>query len=61
MLAREDVQTFGDLSGDFNPLHFDEDWAKNTIFGGRIAHGILTASYISTAIGCTYPDQERFT
>jgi len=54
-VTEEDIQTFGDLSGDFNPLHFDEDWAKNTMFGGRIAHGILTASYISTAIGMHLP------
>jgi 3-hydroxybutyryl-CoA dehydratase len=54
-MTAEDVQTFGDLSGDYNPLHFDEDWAKNTMFGGRIAHGILTASYISTAIGMHLP------
>jgi 3-hydroxybutyryl-CoA dehydratase len=54
-VTEEDVQTFGNLSGDFNPLHFDDDWAKKTMFGGRIAHGILTASYISTAIGMHLP------
>jgi 3-hydroxybutyryl-CoA dehydratase len=54
-ITKDDIQTFGDLSGDYNPLHFDEDWAKTTMFGGRIAHGILTASFISTAIGMHLP------
>ncbi len=54
-ITEEDIKTFGDLSGDYNPLHFDEEWAKTTMFGGRIAHGILTASYISAAIGMNLP------
>ncbi len=54
-ITEDDIQTFGDLSGDYNPLHFNEDWAKTTIFGERIAHGLLTASFISTAIGMDLP------
>jgi len=54
-ITENDIQTFGDLSGDYNPLHFNEDWAKTTMFEGRIAHGILSASYISTAIGMYLP------
>ncbi|TFG34792.1 MaoC family dehydratase [Candidatus Thorarchaeota archaeon] len=54
-VSEEDIQVFGNLSGDYNPLHFDEDWAKTTMFGGRIAHGLLTASFISTAIGMHLP------
>ncbi|MFW9926013.1 MAG: MaoC family dehydratase [Candidatus Thorarchaeota archaeon] len=54
-ITEEDIQTFGNLSGDFNPLHFDEEWAKKTLFEGRIAHGILTAAFISTAIGMHLP------
>jgi 3-hydroxybutyryl-CoA dehydratase len=46
---------FGQVSGDYNPLHFDEDWAKTTMFKGRIAHGILTATYVSTVIGMKLP------
>ena len=53
--TEEDIQTFGDLSGDYNPLHFDEEWAKRTIFGSRIAHGILTAGLVSNAIGMKLP------
>jgi len=54
-ITEEDIQTFGDLSGDYNPLHFDEEWAKTTMFNGRIAHGLLTASFISTVIGMKLP------
>ena len=54
-ITADDIQKFGDLSGDYNPLHFNDEWAKTTMFGGRIAHGILTASYISTAIGMHLP------
>lgn len=54
-VTEEDIKTFGDLSGDYNPLHFDEDWAKKTMFEGRIAHGILTAAYVSAAIGMHLP------
>ena len=53
--TEQDIQTFGDLSGDYNPLHFDDDWAKQTMFGGRIAHGILTAGLVSNAIGMKLP------
>jgi 3-hydroxybutyryl-CoA dehydratase len=54
-VTEDDIKTFGDLSGDYNPVHFDEDWAKTTMFKGRIAHGLLTAAYISTAIGMKLP------
>lgn len=55
IIAEEDIQKFGELSGDFNPVHFDEEWAKQTIFKSRIAHGLLSATYISTAIGMHLP------
>lgn len=54
-VTEEDIQVFGDLSGDYNPLHFNDEWAVKTIFKGRIAHGLLTASFISTAIGMKLP------
>jgi len=54
-VTEEDIKIFGDLSGDYNPLHFDDDWAKTTMFKGRIAHGLLTAAFISTAIGMKLP------
>ncbi|MFX0062362.1 MAG: MaoC family dehydratase [Candidatus Hermodarchaeota archaeon] len=55
IIAEEDIQKFGELSGDFNPVHFDEEWAKQTIFKSRIAHGLLSATFISTAIGMHLP------
>ncbi len=44
------VRAFGEASGDHNPLHFDDDYAERTRFQGRIAHGMLTASFVSAAI-----------
>jgi len=54
-VTSEDIEMFGQVSGDYNPLHFNEDWAKTTMFKGRIAHGILTATYVSTVIGIKLP------
>jgi 3-hydroxybutyryl-CoA dehydratase len=54
-ITEEDIQIFGDLSGDYNPLHFNEEWAAKTMFKSRIAHGILTAAFISAAIGMKLP------
>lgn len=56
-VTEEDIQKFGEVSGDFNPVHFDEDYAKTTIFRGRIAHGLLTAGYISTVLGTKLPGE----
>ena len=50
-----DVQKFGEISGDFNPAHFDEAYAKGTVFKGRIAHGMLSTSYLSTVLGTKLP------
>ncbi len=54
-VTSEDIEMFGQVSGDYNPLHFNEDWAKTTMFKGRIAHGLLTATYVSTVIGMKLP------
>lgn len=54
-ITESDVQKFGEVSGDFNPLHFDEAYAKTTIFRGRIAHGVLSLSFISTVLGTQLP------
>lgn len=51
----EDVQLFAQVSGDKNPLHLDEAYAKTTMFKQRIAHGMLGASVISAAIGMHLP------
>jgi 3-hydroxybutyryl-CoA dehydratase len=50
-----DIRMFADISTDHNPVHLDEDYAQETIFGGRIAHGMLTAALISAVIGEQLP------
>jgi len=54
-VTERDVALFGEVSGDTNPVHFDEEFARTTPFKGRIAHGVLTASYISTVLGMEMP------
>jgi len=48
-ITEADINGFADISGDFNPVHMDEEYAKKTFFGGRIAHGIIPVSLISAA------------
>ena len=50
-----DIEQFADVSGDTNPIHLDEDYAATTVFKTRIAHGMLTASFISTVLGTKLP------
>jgi len=54
-VTEDDVKAFVDLSGDDNPLHIDETYARGTLAGGRVVHGMLTASFISTLIGTKIP------
>lgn len=44
------VRAFAELTGDFNPIHMDEEFAATTEFGHRIAHGLLTTAFISPAL-----------
>lgn len=50
-----DITMFAGVSGDTNPMHLDADYAGATRFGGRIAHGMLSASLISAVIGTKLP------
>ena len=50
-----DIMAFAEVSTDYNPVHMDESYAQDTIFAGRIAHGMLTASLISAVIGEQLP------
>lgn len=50
-----DIRAFADISTDRNPVHLDDGYARDTIFEGRIAHGMLTASLISAVIGEQLP------
>ena len=51
----EVLDHFGAATGDLNPMHFDDAFAATTRFGGRLAHGMLTAGVISTMIGMELP------
>jgi 3-hydroxybutyryl-CoA dehydratase len=50
-----DIEMFAAVSTDRNPVHLDESYAQDTIFGGRIAHGMLTAGLVSAVIGEQLP------
>ena len=51
----KDIEMFAEVSTDHNPVHLDDDYAQDTIFEGRIAHGMLTAGLISAVIGEQLP------
>lgn len=55
IVTDEMVKLFAEATGDKNPVHLDEEFAKNTIFGGRIAHGILSLGIISAVLGMEFP------
>ncbi len=55
VVTEGDIRAFAAISGDDNPVHLDEDYAAQTLFKTRIAHGILSASYISAVIGTRLP------
>ena len=49
------LNDFAKISGDFNPLHMDDEYAKNTKFGKRVCHGMLLASFFSQLVGMKLP------
>lgn len=51
----QEVEAFARLSMDDNPLHLDEEYARSSIFGGRVAHGLLVSSFISAVIARKLP------
>ena len=55
IISDEDITTFAKISGDENPVHVNDAYAKGTMFGGRIAHGILVAGLISAVLGTALP------
>ena len=54
-ITDRDIELFSEISTDHNPVHLDEDYARDTIFAGKIAHGMLTAGLISAVIGEQLP------
>lgn len=55
IVTDRDIELFAEVSTDRNPVHLDDSYAMDTIFGGRIAHGMLTAGLISAVIGEQLP------
>jgi 3-hydroxybutyryl-CoA dehydratase len=54
-VTNADINTFAEVSGDKNPVHLDEDYAKNSLFGKKISHGMLLGAFISALIGMRLP------
>jgi len=54
-ISAEDIVGFADITGDTNPVHLCQDFAAGTMFKERIAHGMLSASFISTVLGTKLP------
>ena len=52
------VRKFAEVSGDHNPIHLDEEFAKTTRFGQRIAHGMLSGAFISAVLGNEFRDMK---
>ena len=51
------LENFAKLSGDYNPLHMDKNYAKNTLFKKRVCHGMLLSSFFSRLVGMYLPGQ----
>jgi 3-hydroxybutyryl-CoA dehydratase len=54
-VTEADIVAFAGVSGDFNPVHINEEFASQTMFKGRIAHGMLSAAFVSTVFGTKLP------
>ncbi len=54
-VTHDDIVAFAEVSGDNNPLHLDDEYAAGTMFGERIAHGMLSASLLSAVLGTRLP------
>ena len=51
LVTDELIRKFAEVSGDYNPIHLDEEFAKTTRFGRRIAHGMLSGAFVSAVLG----------
>jgi 3-hydroxybutyryl-CoA dehydratase len=54
-VTEQHVQLFGEATGDMNAVHFDEEFARKTVFRGRVVHGALSVGFISALIGTQLP------
>ena len=55
IITDRDIEQFAEIPTDHNPVHLDDEYARDTIFEGRIAHGMLTAGLVSAVIGEQLP------
>jgi 3-hydroxybutyryl-CoA dehydratase len=55
LVTQQDIEAFAEVSGDRNAVHLDADYAARTSFKGRVAHGMLSASFISGVLGTKLP------
>ena len=53
-ITQQGIQRYAEASGDFNPIHVDEEYARKTIFGGTIAHGMLVLAYLSEMMAAAF-------
>ena len=58
LVTDELVRAFAEVSGDYNPIHLDEEFAKGTLFGRRIAHGMLSGAFISAVLGYEFAEKK---
>jgi 3-hydroxybutyryl-CoA dehydratase len=58
LVTDELIRQFADLSGDHNPIHLDEEFARRTRFGRRIAHGMLSGAFISAVLGSEFRERK---
>ena len=58
LVTDELVRAFAEVSGDHNPIHLDEEFAKTTRFGRRIAHGMLSGAFISAVLGYEFAEKK---
>lgn len=54
-ISDSDIKSFSGISGDKNPVHMSDEYAQNTMFGKRIAHGLMSASFFSALFGTKLP------
>lgn len=57
-ISDELIRSFAEVSGDFNPIHLDEEFAATTRFGKRIAHGMLSGALISSVLGNEFAEEK---
>lgn len=57
VITERDIELFGEVSNDYNPVHFDSEYAANTMFKKRISHGMLVGSLFSKVFGMDLPGE----